>query len=284
MKIETSNVFNFSIFQFFNFSKQIGLLIELMKRLYETSNTVEAHMILNLLEQSGIIGRIDGEYLQGGVGDLPAMGLIRVMVNDADYNEADQIVTEWDSAQPVQIKNKPIKKSNHLTTGVLGFILGSILIGVIYNTPVTNDGIDYNDDGQLDEKWTYINNRISKTELDRNFDGKIDLIYKYDRRGLIEFGEADDDFNGEFETKHYYRLGNTTKSEIDTNGDGFYDNQISYIFGVMDEFIFLNKLTNKPIKIQKYNSMKLISAKIDTNGDGILDTSYNYDELEEIIK
>lgn len=255
-----------------------------MKLLYEASNTVEAHMILNLLQQSGITGRIDGEYLQGGVGDLPAMGLIRVMVNEADYHEADQIVTEWDSAQPVQIKNNPIKKCNHLTTGVLGFILGSILIGVIYNTPVTNDGIDYNDDGQLDEKWTYINNRISKSELDRNLDGKIDLIYKYDRRGLIKFGEADDDFDGKFETRHYYRQGNTTKSETDTNGDGFYDNKISYIFGVMDEFIFLNKLTNKPVKIQKYNSINLISSKIDTNGDGILDTSYNYDELEEIIK
>lgn len=269
------------------FFQTTGFSITIMKLLYEASNTVEAHMILNLLEQNGIIGRIDGEYLQGGVGDLPAMGLVRVMVNEADYNEADLIVTEWDSAQPAllaQIKNKPIKKSNYFTTGILGFILGSIFIGVLYNTPVTDDGIDYNDDGQLDEKWTYINNRISKSESDRNFDGKIDLIYKYDRKGLIKFAEADEDFNGKFETRHYYRRGNATNSESDTNGDGFYDNKISYIFGVIDEIIFLNKLTNKPVKIQKYHSMMLISAKIDTNGDGILDTSYNYDELEEIIK
>lgn len=32
-----------------------------MKLLYEASNSLEAHMILNLLEQEGLSGRIDGD-------------------------------------------------------------------------------------------------------------------------------------------------------------------------------------------------------------------------------
>ena len=53
-----------------------------MKLLYEAANTVEAHMILNLLEQSSLSARIDGEYLQGGVGELQAIGIVRVMVDE----------------------------------------------------------------------------------------------------------------------------------------------------------------------------------------------------------
>lgn len=44
-----------------------------MKCVFTASTGVEAHMVLNLLEQEGIEGRIEGEYLQGGVGDLQAM-------------------------------------------------------------------------------------------------------------------------------------------------------------------------------------------------------------------
>ncbi|MEN8226403.1 MAG: DUF2007 domain-containing protein, partial [Bacteroidota bacterium] len=41
-----------------------------MKCIFEASSGLEAHMISNLLQQDGIEARIDGEYLQGGVGEL----------------------------------------------------------------------------------------------------------------------------------------------------------------------------------------------------------------------
>jgi hypothetical protein len=59
-----------------------------MKLIYEASNTIEGHMILNLLEQAGLSGRVDGDYLQGGMGDLQTIGVIRVMVEDIDYDKA----------------------------------------------------------------------------------------------------------------------------------------------------------------------------------------------------
>lgn len=54
-------------------------------------------MILGLLEQQRIPGRIEGEYLQGGVGELQAMGLVRVLVSEADYADARKIINEWES-------------------------------------------------------------------------------------------------------------------------------------------------------------------------------------------
>ena len=57
-----------------------------MKLVYEAANNIEGHMILNLLQQAGVTGRIDGEFLQGGAGELQAGGVVRAMVDDADYD------------------------------------------------------------------------------------------------------------------------------------------------------------------------------------------------------
>ena len=81
-----------------------------MKLLYEAQNTLEAHMILNLLEQAGLLARIDGEYLQGGVGELQAIGLVRVMVEESDYAEANDIIKEWDARQPELEADAPVIK------------------------------------------------------------------------------------------------------------------------------------------------------------------------------
>jgi hypothetical protein len=53
-----------------------------MRRVFEASSGLDAHMILNLLQQQGITGRIEGEYLQGGIGELQAMGFVRVLVSE----------------------------------------------------------------------------------------------------------------------------------------------------------------------------------------------------------
>jgi len=45
-------------------------------------------MILDLLNQEGIEGRVEGEYLQGGVGELQAINIVRVVVGESDYSEA----------------------------------------------------------------------------------------------------------------------------------------------------------------------------------------------------
>ncbi len=70
-----------------------------MKLVYEANQLGEAHIIKSLLERAGLFATIDGEYLQGGVGEIPASGFLRIMVNDADYNSAKSIIKTWDEAE-----------------------------------------------------------------------------------------------------------------------------------------------------------------------------------------
>jgi hypothetical protein len=63
-----------------------------MKTVYRAANSLEAHIVLNLLRQAGIEGHISGEYLQGAMGELPAVDLVRVMVHEGDYDEALDII------------------------------------------------------------------------------------------------------------------------------------------------------------------------------------------------
>jgi hypothetical protein len=253
-----------------------------MKLAYEASNSVEGHMVLNLFENAGLSGRIDGEYLQGGIGELPAMGLVKVMVDDADYDEARLIIKQWESDQtssdPVFIE----KKSNGLKSGIIGFAGGIVVMAAYYHTPLTEDGIDYNGDGNLDEKWTSVNYRISEVTQDRNFDGKVDVIHSYNHRGLIESSSTDDNFDGTFETEFIYEKGNVYRVRSDTAGDGFMDYRESHKNGVLDKISFLNPESNSPVKVKNYVALKLKEALVDTTGDGVLDTRHEYDSNEEI--
>lgn len=143
---------------------------------------------------------------------------------------------------------------------------------------------DRNNDGEIDEKATYIKYRISSSSFDRNFDGKADFVYEYKQDGSPRTSKSDDNFDGVFETHTQYRNGNAILSKSDTIGDGFENYHISFKNGVFDTVTFYSPLTKRPIKIQYFKNSRLDSAKLDTNNDGEFDTTYHYDELEEIIE
>ncbi|MDZ4098968.1 MAG: DUF2007 domain-containing protein [Methylophilaceae bacterium] len=69
-----------------------------MRSIYEPAHSIEANLIVGLLQQVGIKAHIAGEYLQGGAGELPAFGVMRVMVEDQDAEAARQLIEEWNSA------------------------------------------------------------------------------------------------------------------------------------------------------------------------------------------
>jgi hypothetical protein len=69
-----------------------------MKSVYEASNNIEAHLVMHQLQQAGLDVRIEGEYLQGGIGELAAAGNVRVMVDPKDEAEARQIIADWEAA------------------------------------------------------------------------------------------------------------------------------------------------------------------------------------------
>ncbi|MFT5591947.1 MAG: hypothetical protein ACI8SR_000302 [Oceanicoccus sp.] len=257
-----------------------------MKKLYEAQNSIEAHMIVNLLEQAGMSGHVDGEHLQGGVGEIQVSGLVRVMVEDADYVEALSIIKIWEAQQPEAIEEVKVitKRKNSLFIGVIGFCLGLACMYIYFYEPVEIDGVDQNGDGKIDEEWVYKNGYIRESKIDRNFDGEMDLITTYNRFGKIRTSISDDDFNSTFETTTYYKRGNAELMESDTSGDGFKDFRVIYENDIGVEIHFLNPKTKNIKRVQKLNPFKIYESQLDSNDDGVLDTIYRYDEYEQVIE
>lgn len=73
-----------------------------MRAIYEPAHSIEANLIVGLLEQCGVKAYIAGEYLQGGAGELPTFGLMQVMVEDQDAAAARQLIDEWNRAIPLE--------------------------------------------------------------------------------------------------------------------------------------------------------------------------------------
>lgn len=71
-----------------------------MKLLYQAANAVEAHILQGYLQQEGLNVLVLGEYLQGAIGELPAAGLVRLMVEDDQYDTARAAIARWEAARP----------------------------------------------------------------------------------------------------------------------------------------------------------------------------------------
>ena len=108
-----------------------------MKSVYEASTSLDAHMILNLLAQEGVEGRVDGEYLPGGVGELQAINIVRVMVDEADYERAAQVINDWEAIETEKDEGAKNKPSTGVSLFLLGVVIGGGLIYWVYNAPVT---------------------------------------------------------------------------------------------------------------------------------------------------
>jgi hypothetical protein len=53
-----------------------------MRTVYHAEGIVDAHLVKDALEQAGIPAFVNGEYLIGGVGQLPARDFLTVSVPD----------------------------------------------------------------------------------------------------------------------------------------------------------------------------------------------------------
>lgn len=104
-----------------------------MKIVYEASNSLDAHVVKNLLETEGITAFVQGDHLQGGVGELAAMGFVKVSVNDEDVVRALTIIQTWERLQPA---DEPATGSaedggsswSTVLVFVLGFAAGALSI------------------------------------------------------------------------------------------------------------------------------------------------------------
>jgi len=260
-----------------------------MQTVFEAANSLEAHMILGLLAQAGIEGQVLGEFLQGGIGDLPAAGLVSVVVSDTDFVPARIIVEDWNAKpahNPTQPSSNP-RKSVSLGQAVLfvaiGLALGIASTRSYFLASLNSQGVDYNNDGQLDDFWYYSGNRIQRIESDLNKDGKIDVVIDYDLSGHPQKSRDDIDFDGKFDTLSIFEQGVIVKTDYDKDHDG--RNEAVEIFQngnlkLRDFFVSPSTLVKKR---QRFKNGSLTESELDTDNDGIFDRLIRYDEIGEII-
>lgn len=102
-----------------------------MECVYNAANTLEGQLAVDLLQGAGIDARMDGEYLQGGIGELQALGLIRVMVGQADAAKAREIMRKWDQKRsPERVSDRQAAPKKALVVAV-GVVVGVCLAFVL---------------------------------------------------------------------------------------------------------------------------------------------------------
>jgi hypothetical protein len=69
-----------------------------MRIVYRAQNLIDAHLVKDALESAEVPAFITGEYLTGGVGQLPALDYVAVLVPESSVEVAEPIVREIDHA------------------------------------------------------------------------------------------------------------------------------------------------------------------------------------------
>lgn len=259
-----------------------------MKRIYQAANSIEAHMIVHLLEQAGLRAHVEGEHLQSGAGELPLGNLVAVAVADEDVEEARAVIREWEARSPPPADpSQSAQAKASAYTPVLTFFVGAFLAGgivwSIHNGPGTIDGTDHNEDGKIDERLFYNGNRLERVETDRNFDDRIDAVQEYGSDGLAREHRTDEDFDGRMESTVTYRNGQPIEWRIDRDGDGRADERGTFRFGVIDTYEYLNPKSGSVVKRVTYRGSRSERAELDLDGDGQWERSYRFDEYDEPV-
>ena len=72
-----------------------------MRRIYEPGSLHERELLLAVLASEGISGFLAGRHLLGGIGDLPAAGLLGLLVEDEEAQRAQALIAAYNAATPL---------------------------------------------------------------------------------------------------------------------------------------------------------------------------------------
>lgn len=72
-----------------------------MQRIYEPQDLMEAELLLSMLASEGIDAHLSGRDLVGAVGELPACGLLGLLVEDPQAQRAQRLIAAYNTAQPL---------------------------------------------------------------------------------------------------------------------------------------------------------------------------------------
>ena len=70
-----------------------------MIRIFRCSDYIEAHLVEGLLRERGIETFLQGAMLQGGLGELPALGHLAIMIDESDRSAAQLIIDAYERGE-----------------------------------------------------------------------------------------------------------------------------------------------------------------------------------------
>ena len=72
-----------------------------MQRIHEPVDFIEAQMLISMLHSEVISVHLQGADLIGGMGELPALGLLGLMVDDQQAIRARELIVDYQQATPL---------------------------------------------------------------------------------------------------------------------------------------------------------------------------------------
>lgn len=72
-----------------------------MQRIYEPQDLLEAELLLGMLASEGVEAHLAGRHLLGAVGELPALGLLALVVENEDAEHARRLIAGYNAAAPL---------------------------------------------------------------------------------------------------------------------------------------------------------------------------------------
>ena len=264
-----------------------------MKQAYAPANSAEAHMLAHMLEQNGIEAHIHGEALQGGVGELPAAGLLQLLVAETDHERARALIAAWERTNIPAPEDASEARRPPIVMGLIVLAMGLAggwalkVLGDQNAITITSSEARYdqNGDGRDDLIYHY---RLGASEaykatMDANFDGATDLTDYFGANGIITRREADENFDSYVETRTTFTNGVATRTEIDRNRNGVADIFLHYRNGILSRQEVHDNATGRLVRVNYYENFLLSRSESDLNGDGMFELVRRYDERGEII-
>lgn len=72
-----------------------------MQRIHEPADLGEGELLVAMLGSEGISAHLLGQHLLGALGELPASGLLAILVADEDALRARALIAAYNAAEPL---------------------------------------------------------------------------------------------------------------------------------------------------------------------------------------
>lgn len=268
-----------------------------MRIVYQSTNLADVYLLRDLLVQTDIRAQVQGEFLRGGIGELPADTPVSLAVPDEQAEAARAIVLDWERTRPEDDAEQDPEEAAALVTApprrgvstlqvlgalVFGALCGGAVVWAIYNHPANGPLRDFDGDGRVDERVILAGDHVDRVEADRNRDGKVDQVVRYWPDSTLDRAESDNDFDGRFEISERYVDNDPVEWSVDRDGDGVVELHAVYEHGVVAKEETFDK-NARIVRIIRYRGGVPASGEFDSDGDGVLDTARTYDATGEIV-